>query len=400
MRTICVSICLLVALFFGTIVAAGDEFPLEYRVSGQSGMPGVSITPKKAVRVEQLPDGVSLPPDAGVAPVFAKWQTPLAKEGFVYLAVAKTAGRELDDRVFVDTDCDGDLADESPVEPAHRGSFGPVEVLFPGQGGPIRYHVIVKVERGHFSGRGPARTYTDLLVESACWYEGKVQVAGKGYECALVDYNSNGTFDDTSMSLGEADRIRIGGSDAEAKVLGRYIHIDGALYRPRAARDGTSIRFEAAEGVPTGTITVSDKISMLSIAGENGQLDFEVREGLAQAPVGKWVIHGWETRRKDADGVEWQLSGGDVTESSAFEVAEGKTAHIDIGEPVTSTMSMSQSGPVDDPGRWWRFEETSKGRSGEAGGRILRGGKWAPAPKLRIRNADGSYDETIQFQYG
>ena len=60
---------------------------------------------------------------------------------------------------------------------------------------------------------------------------------------------------------------------------------------------------------------------------------------------------------------------------------------------ATLSLRMQKQGGV------WRFTQGVKGPSGE---RITlqRKGQRPPAPKLRIANADGSYERVLSFEYG
>jgi len=378
--------------------ALGDQFKLEYRSSADPRSAGIITSSKATTPLPKLPDGVSLPENAGVDPVFAKWQTPLAKEGFVYLAAAKSAERSGYDRVFVDADGDGNLADESPLSPTDRHNvFGPVEVVFPGHGVPLKFCIKVEVATVAFTGEG-MRSETTLNVEPVCWYEGNVTLDGKEYRVALVDGTANGAFDDTSMDLSNVDYIAVGekgAKDLDHRCMGKYIQMGGKIYHPRPARFGGRIEFLPPEPFATGTVRINGEAASLTLAGENGQLSFDLVNGRAQFPVGKWMPKSWALERKDADGGRWTLDGMDFPSTAVFEVAPRAESAIDIGEPVNATAAWTGFG---EPGERV-FEFAMGGRMGEQV-RIGKDDDRAPAPSLHIRSADGSYDRTVSFKYG
>jgi hypothetical protein len=67
---------------------------------------------------------------------------------------------------------------------------------------------------------------------------------------------------------------------------------------------------------------------------------------------------------------------------------------LEFGDPVIGRLAAQKQGEVH------RFAEpTLIGRNGE---RIVltRGGIKPPPPKLRIKNADGSYNKQFTFEYG
>ena len=384
-----ISLALAIVVIISSSVYAADEQWLQYRTSKEPWRVNISVAYQNPVVLTEAPEGVKLPEKIGPDMRLVKWETPMAKEGFLWLAFARSQKDGSIDQLYIDSNADGSLADETPItglnERGDSCDFGLVKVVFPTGDGPVTYHArVIYTERGDSK-----RPY----IAAGCWYEGKVKVGGKDYECALVDYNGNGAFNDTSMDLEKCDTIRIGGREAPQKHFGKYLDIDGKLYHPQPAPDGASIKFEEAVNVPMGTIVVGDKISSLIIAGENGQIDFEVKEGKVQAPAGRWIVDNWGMKRQDTKGGQWSLGGRGFPESGIFEVAEGKETALDIGEPATSRLDVRKNN------REYNFSESLTGKSGERVSLSMAGSQ-PPAPKLRIKNADGSYDRTFQFQYG
>ena len=383
-----------------TVSAPAEEFKLEYRSSDNPQSAGIITSSKATTPLPKLPDGVSLPENAGVEPVFAKWQTPLAKEGFVYLAAAKSSETSGYDKVFVDADCDGNLPDESPLSPTDRaGVFGPVEVVFPRHDVPLRYRIKVAIHSVEFFGRG-THSDTSLNVEPACWYEGNVTLDGKEYRVALVDGTADGSFDDTSMDLSKVDYIAVG--DKGSKVLdhrcmGKYIQMGGKIYRPRPPRFGGSIEFVPAEPFATGVVQATHEATSLTLAGENGELSFDLVNRKAQFPVGKWMPKSWALERKDAGGVPWTLEGQGFPAKAVFDITAGTEAALDIGEPVNARVAWA--GYFDGEEQKPVFAFTMGGRLGEVI-HVTRNGARPPAPILRIRSADGAFDESVAFEYG
>jgi len=382
---------LLLWLFLAGIAFAADTQWLQCHTSQDPSKSGISYNGLSWIDMEPL-DGVPLPKDPGSDVHAGKWYTPMAKDGFLWLAVGRSAGNSVYDLLFVDSNCDGSLADELPHRPRTAGErqtdFGPIKVLFQTADGPVAYHINVGCIVCYVSAH--------LSVSPACWYEGTVDIAGKEYKCVLVDWNANGTFNDTSMNLDACDQIKLGQDEKPAsRSLGRYIQVDGKLFCPRVSRDGSSVTFEPAGSVPMGTAVVSGEVRSLRVAGENGDLQFDIENGKARLPAGRWIISEYAIARKDSTGLEWRLHGSVFPLSTVFQVQEGKEAVLDVGgEPVRVSIRATKRGTD------YQFAEMLRGRLGEVINISREGYGGAPAPVLRIRNADRSYDKTLMFEYG
>ena len=82
------------------------------------------------------------------------------------------------------------------------------------------------------------------------------------------------------------------------------------------------------------------------------------------------------------------------TDQIVFKVGKAPPPEVDLGEPLTASVSVQQRGSIH------RFSNpTFSGRHGE---RIVltRKGSRPPPPKLHVENADGSYDRRFSFEYG
>jgi len=364
-----------------------------------------------AVRMQHLetnataPQGLSLPPSAASSLKFAKWVTPMAKEGFLWMAVGRSTANGEYDTLYVDANGDGSVADETAAkayEAKDRYSrFGPVRVTFPGGDKPAEYYLNVYCRR--YPGLVPARGGNErtegvmLFISSGCWREGAVRIGDKEYKCSLFDYNGNGTFNDTSMNPEEMDRIAVGAEDGAPRMgLGKYIRVSGALYHPEPAPGGGFIRFTPADNVPMGKVKVNKDIGMFILTGENGQFVFDSNNGPVEVPSGRWRPDAWRIERKDAKGEQWHLMGQGFPASSVFEVAEGEETSLELGEPLKSALHVGRS--VGDSAGYV-FEENLLGRSGETV-KLVSAKTYGVPPKLRIRNADGTYDNTLPFEAG
>ena len=386
-----IAVFVLALAILASSAAAQEEQWLQYRASSDPETDGISTYYRSLETTADTPAGVLLPDSPGFDARFARWETPMVKAGGLWISVARSRQKGDFDMLYIDSNCDGSLKDEKPLKPfsadQYSSRFGPVKITFPGDDGPIVYHVLVECSQ-----YDPESI--SISLRSGCWYQGTVSVGGKNYPIVLIDYNSNGAFNDTSMDLEQMDRVGLGdGPDRKLFGLGKYISIDGKLYHPQPAPDGAFIAFAPAENVPMAAVAVSPKITSLSLSGENGQLDFQPSGGKVRLPAGKWIVRAWEIARNDSSGAKWLMTGNYFPKESIFDVAQGKEAVLDIGEPVTSTLNVSE-----DSGQY-TIRESLEGKSGENIS-IERKGENAPAPHVRIRNADGSYNQSLATTYG
>ena len=389
------------------------------------------------------PAGLALPRFTGDRPLFAKWITPGVQAGHLWLALDQSAKQGAYDRLYVDTNADGRLADEAPVavespapvaaaavrvaeaaprvaEPApaapeaaapprarlavqnQTARFPAVKVLLPGKDGATAYHLNItfrsRVQRVITWTQGVPHhevLLEELWLTPGGWHEGTVTVGGKTYLCRLADANVNGTFDDVSADEGQADFILIEGDALPPiRTAGRYIQIGGALYHPHPARNGAAIAFTPIKDVSTGTLRLAVPQAQLTVGGENGLLYLNATEGKVSAPVGKYRLTIWKIEKTDDSGA-WRAEGSVVpNESSVLEVGEGKETPLAIGEPFvckgvdtaqdrgTHSLSLRLRGRLDEPVY------------------LYRDGRQAAPPQVHIANADKTYDQAFATEYG
>jgi hypothetical protein len=375
-------------------ICAGQEQQwLQYRSAREVSLLGgrtgsVSLGPLVAER----PAGVEMPQFKGATPLFAKWQTPMVKSGFLWIALDRSNKAGPYNLLCIDSNGNGRLDDET-VATAYQidqssASFGPVKVVFQVEDGPVTYHL-------NFRFYNYNRERPELIAYSGGWYEGDITVGGAKKHCVLFDYDVNGTFDDRSPNAGACDRISIGDKTGpDASLVGRYIELDGVLYEPQIARDGAFVKLTKAENVKSGRVRLPTSITALQVGGENGSFMIKPKDGVGSLPVGTYRVLSWSTERTDDSGAKWQVNGRNVPEKvGGFEVAEGKDAELDIGEPFVASVGATTTAKT------YNLRLVTAGRAGEQI-ELLRNGTRPQAPKVRIKNADGTYDRTFNFEYG
>jgi len=376
--------------FFGVSTAWGQEQWLGYR-STREARQVIGDMSRHNIKVStDKPEGLELPEFTAEEVVFGKWSSPMAKGEHLWIALDKSNKDGMYNRLFIDSDGDGSLSDEQPVESyrtEHRYTyFGPVKVVFEGEDGPISYHLNLQF----YSREGRKRLY----VNSGCWYEGQIEIGDKKKHCVLIDYNANGIFNDRSLSSGSCDRIRVGKKDSrDTKFVGNFIEVEGVLYELEVARDGAYVVLNKAENVKYGKFEVPETITKFAACGENGLFDVDPEKGTGELPVGKYRINNWEIVREDENGDKWSLSARAYSDKSNFDVSDSTIANLDIGEPVISTLQVRKRAGK------YSFNQELKGKLGERID-LRRNGNRPRAPKLHIKNAKGKYDRTFSFEYG
>jgi hypothetical protein len=336
------------------------------------------------------PAGVALPSFQGTSPFFAKWQTPMVKSGFLWVALDRTTKAGPCNRLYIDSNGDGRLDDETAVSAyqmdQYSAGFGPVKVIFQVEDGPVTYHLNFRCSK--------YRDKPELMASPGGWYEGDITVGGAKKHCILFDYDVNGTFDDRSPNVSESDRISIGEKTGQdAAFVGRYIEVDGVLYEPQIARDGACVRLGKAENVKFGRVRLPDSIVTCRVAGENGSFTVTPKDGAGSLPVGSYHVLGWMLERTDGAGAKWQANASARSEKATVEIREDQDAELDVGEPIVATLQASVASKA------YSLRLLTTGRAGEQI-ELLRNGARPQAPKVRISNADGSYDRTFNFEYG
>jgi len=307
--------------------------------------------------ISNKPDNVKLPDFQSKQQFFLDWQTPMVKNGKLWIALDRSSKQGKWDRLYIDSNVNGHLDDEDPVA-AYRTDqyytyFGPVKVVFEGEDGPVTYHLNFRFFDYNEQNRR-------LYIYTGGWYEGDVTVAGRKKYCTLIDYNVNGTFDDQSIQADNSDRIRIGKkSDRDTRFVGNYIEIDDVLYHIEIARDGAFIKLTGAEDVKFGSIKLPKSITEFTAGGLNGQFDREMNDGIAKLPVGKYRIDHWEIDRKDAKGRNWTMRGYGFSERGDFEIKEDSETVLEIGEPVTAGLDVRLNGEN------YEFSKSLRGSLGE-----------------------------------
>jgi|GEM_PF-334841 len=378
-------------LLAATTLDAAEEQWLQYRLSKEMYNQHAYARRQNIECVVRAPEGVDLPAFASDQVLYGCWTTPMVEAGFLHVAINfRDNLRRTGSFLFIDADCDGSLADENPIKAISQSSswlqFPGVKILFPGDDGPITYHANVQFY---------CREETKRLYFSAAgWYEGDITIGEDRQHCLLIDYNSNGAFNDSSFAVGKGDQIKIGAKNSlDERYLGTYLQIGTTIYDLEVARDGSHLAILPAHDVPVGSVQVPDEIDSVSFVGELGHIVWNTSRGEPQVPAGRWIVNSWQINRRAEDGKMWSLSGTGFPAKSAFDVQQGQRLSLDIGEPLRAKLIAEKTGDR------YSFEEKLEGREGERI-TVYCEGRRPKAPRLQIKDAGGDLQQDLAFQYG
>lgn len=369
---------------------ADQEQWLPYRYHRQAEEMVSAIRIQRLDLIHAVPEGPEFPDFVGDQPILAKWNTPMVEQGFLWLALDQSQAQGRYDRLYVDSDGDGHLNDETVTKANREGKrstyFGPVKVLFASDNGLITYHLNLRFYQRDERQR--------LYMSPGGWYEGKIRIGDKQHYCQLVDHNGNGVFNDRALDERLADRMSLAKPDiSKFQSVGSYMQIQQALYELQIAPDGAFVAFRPAAQVQWGEVKVPSTISQLAVGGPMGGFDLTCQDGLVKLPVGKYRLQYWTIERKDDQGAPWKVKGKDFGEQGLFTVQPDQPTELTIGEPLKANLKVTKDQTQ------YHFDQTLKGRLGESIEMTKEGGR-PPVLLLRVKNKTGTYNKTLSFEYG
>lgn len=278
----------------------------------QPGMPELPGDKEFAALVKKEPPYLCDTPLKGVARLgsyrypFVLDSTNLAAEGY--------------NRLYLDRDRDGDLANEKAIRPkrsdirfggSYRHRDFPRQTLEVEADGttfemPVSLSVFSNMHEGDLH-------YAGARLQSAAYRHGKITVDGKSHEIVLLDYNSNGTFNDLfvvddavtggdgELYPGTGDMVLvdpdhkaeryIGYSPSDSpdrQYLSKLVSIDGRFYSIQVSAAGDRVTVTPAQ-TPLGEVVSAGGPFRAVLFGEQGlikiggQADQPIR-----LPVGDW----------------------------------------------------------------------------------------------------------------
>jgi hypothetical protein len=354
--------------------------------------------------------------------------------GTAYYAMANIGGRPvamlLDTatpaKLYVDTDHDGDLAEETPFTGAGGGgqSGGLMDALVgsPGRGASFSFDsVSVPLKdpdrtcefRLQGMAEGGGNVYATMQPASA--RAGRVDLGGKAWQLLVIDADYDGRYDDAFAPPGagagemrwdalvldtRADRPA-STSATSATLSGggimplpKTVNIGGSWYGLKVAADGSSATLSPEQ--PTmGRLDVDCRQVELTLLSDSGYHHLMPSADGWQLPAGSYMatdLHLVDS----VDGTGWTLSASYPTGPlRSFSIQADKPTKVDVGPPLVSSLSFDGNATMQSIG----YE--LKGRAGEqyqAGAE--RRGVTQPAPAFVILDEQGKKLASGSFQYG
>jgi hypothetical protein len=368
-------------------------------------------------------------------------------------------------RLYFDLNHNGDLTDDGVIEAEHERStssgtylysnFPRVDVSIEADGTTMDYaftfSVRVRVADDY--------SYASASLNAAAYREGTIALDGKERRVVLIDFNSNGRFDDEfeiregwitpnrqvypqygDMVLIDPDvdasgyRSPYDPTTTDARhFMSKLIHVDGRYYDLDVSAAGDELTLTPSS-LPLGHVTNSNDGFRAAVYGEKGFLKISGDGGKPVAlPEGEWRLlsytidqTGYEERPAEEKEAEKEqpslletlagalaalskaaprsisrprytlIMGRATRDYPAVEVREGETAALPFGPPYKPTVKAAGSS---------RSGAVSLGMSlvgsgGEVCSNLIVDGGRPKAPQFTITTPDGDEVAHGKFEYG
>jgi hypothetical protein len=226
-------------------------------------------------------------------------------------------------RLYFDANHNGDLTDDKVIEAAampNRGlpanfrqfEFPRVDVTIDVAGTPVDYAFFLT---GYVNASRDF-SYADVRINSAAYREGDITLDGKKRHVVLIDFNSNGRFDDEykisknitrsggqlypeqgDMLLIDPNQGNMGytspyeaTSNSYQHYVSKMVDIDGRYYNLKISPAGDKLTLDPAS-VPLGKITNPNGRFNAMIYGDNGFLKISgEKDTPISIPEGQWKL--------------------------------------------------------------------------------------------------------------
>ena len=223
-------------------------------------------------------------------------------------------------RLYFDRNHNGDLTDDEVIEATSsriysqtrsRSTFPTVELTIKAGGKKLDYAFRFRV----YMNASTNFAYANASLNSAVYREGEITLDGKKRHVVLVDFNSNGRFDDASC-VDERIRTSNGGvyprrgdmlyidpkpsaayrnpydptSGRDQYLVGKLITIDDRFFNLEVDPSGETLSLEPSPA-PVGHVTNPNKGFRAIVYGDQGMLEIAPDEsGKAPLPEGEWKL--------------------------------------------------------------------------------------------------------------
>lgn len=350
-------------------------------------------------------------------------------------------------RLYFDLNHNGDLTDDEVIEATASGTysiFPTVELTIDVDGKQLDYAFTFRV----YSRVTSSYAYASASLNSAAYREGEITLDGKKRRVVLIDFNSNGRFDDAvsfrtndgAVSWVMGDMLYIdpnsprmsrslfsAASGGNQYCVSKLISVDGQFLDLVIDPSGETLSL-GPTSVPQGHVTNPNKGFSAVVYGDQGILQISPDDsGEASVPAGEWrllyySIDRTETPKPEAEKKDEEKSVLDVLGSALampppptaplgptrvsarttgdvkpVKVVEGKTTEMPFGPPYTPKVSVEtiQTGQSA-----ISLGMSLVGIGGEVCSGLTINGKTPSAPEFTISTKAGEEVATGTFKYG
>ncbi len=338
--------------------------PLSFQATPTSGRAAVGEEAHRLARWKTPPPGRwRLPSFQARTPVFS--MVYLAGRPYLLVLDKKKSTHPFYDRLYFDTDGDGDLTDSPPLEGKafSRGMgfyysiFPPLELALPISGAKVPYRLEIRAHKRAsfqgFRGRGGRSASVEdvaLFMVTSCQYRGTLRWGGKTFHLALTDANGDGIFGDAPAGSSRPqgaqepshreDRLYLGaGPDLslmEDLRTSGLLSMGGVLHK---------VLFDQAEGrltlepipAPGARLAFPVKTERLKIFGLEGAKDILfLGAGLEEpVPPGLYRLGCYVLAKKDGGGNTWILKAKAPPGAPPVRAGSSPPEKMVFGEPYT-----------------------------------------------------------------
>ncbi len=338
------------------------------------------------------------------------------------------------DVLYFDRDRDGDLTDEEPVrampppenvrypEGYANREFPRIDFKVNGEGTTFDYGCFFRV---YSQMREGIPSYAGASLNTAACRDGEITLEGKRHRVVLLDFNSNGRFDDkfsinpgirtpdSRAYPGQGDMFIIDPDTSnrytygygatqrkERQPVSNLLFLDGRFYEVKISPAGDSLTLTPS-AVPTGAVrnpnehyaamVYDEKGAILKISGRGGER--------VPLPEGKWKLLDYVIQEDRSDKSPTWLSAQGKTDYPAVAVQKGETAELPFGPPYKPVVTVSRiSGSESE--RTAQMDMALVGSTGEICTNVMVKGNRPEKPTFAIANPKGRIVERGNFEYG
>ena len=276
-----------------------------------------------------------------------------------------------------------------------------------------------------------------ISLTSAAYRDGEVTLEGKKHHLALIDFNSNGRFDDeTTLSPEPAGDRQIHqwygdvlfvdpekfppatgslndwASNGVQHPVGKFINIDGRLYDMKVSPAGDTLTLTPSSAA-TGNVTNPNGSFCALVYGDKGWLKISAtKDAPAVLPEGQWKLYGYtverteqltpaapKTQQPPPTGPIWTLTAQAMIDYKPVAVRKGETAVMPFGPPYTPTVSGSNLENTKD-GKRLALGMCLVGSAGEVCTSTKVNGGRPANPAFTITNDKDNVVKSGNFEYG